>query len=195
MFRFPDKPTPSRPAVLAALRDGEWLCQFKWDGWRTVVTLDDGGRLSFTSRDNKPIPISSSLSQRVAESFLRSNVPQGTTLDAEWTGRRAGLGEGLVFFDAIRLGGLDLYQWSAEHRFQALSELGLNTVDGVSTVETTTSGYAEMFERSKSLPHTEGVVLKRLASRLVWSIRSCQDHPEWLKVKWRDGEDGQLRVA
>ncbi len=39
LTRFPDKPLASSVAVLPSLRDGQWLAEFKYDGWRVWIEV------------------------------------------------------------------------------------------------------------------------------------------------------------
>jgi ATP-dependent DNA ligase len=57
------------------------------------------------------------------------------------------------------------------------------------------SGYFEFFQFSKTLAGCEGIVLKHRDSKFSGSVRKCVDNPLWLKIKWRDGADGQTLVA
>jgi ATP-dependent DNA ligase len=65
----------------------------------------------------------------------------------------------------------------------------------VHIVAWTLSDYPEFFEHSKTLPGVEGIVLKRTDSKYIGSVRQSVDNPGWMKVKWREGADGQVRVA
>ena len=69
------------------------------------------------------------------------------------------------------------------------------TESRISIVPFTTGRYQDFFEFSKTLPGAEGIVLKHKTSRFIGSVRKSVDNPMWLKVKWREGADGQLRVA
>jgi hypothetical protein len=69
------------------------------------------------------------------------------------------------------------------------------TADRISIVPFTTGGYVDFFDFSKTLPGAEGIVLKHKTSRFIGSVRKSVENPMWLKVKWRAGADGQLRVA
>jgi ATP-dependent DNA ligase len=46
-------------------------------------------------------------------------------------------------------------------------------------------GFVNMFNQSKSMPLTEGVVLKRKDSKLKGGLNKAVDNPLWLKCKWR----------
>ena len=202
LTRFPDKPLASSVAVLPSLRDGQWLAEFKYDGWRVWIEVgaaDDGSDWRYTTRRDKPCPVSRPLRQDVARQLAAgpANVlpPPGTIFDAEWMARRAGHARGeerVWLFDLLRVGpaGWRLGSGALE-RFDALRA----TAPAGLIVPHTLAGYGAFFESSKLDPCTEGVVLKRVDSRYIGSARGCCQNPAWLKVKWRDGAGGNKRIA
>ncbi len=197
LFRYPDKPTASGPGILPTLADGEWLAQMKHDGFRCLVEWN-GHTPTLTSREQKPIPASIDLRCDLIAA-LDGLAPM--LLDAEWMGRRDGQREGLVLFDVLAVRGRWLGEEPAWDRFLRL--VALRGVGGaplrvlpptVRLVDWTHEGYPAFFERSKQ-PGVEGIVLKHRASRFIGSTRRCVDNPQWLKVRWRGGEDGQTPLC
>ena len=197
MFRYPDKPTPSSAPVLATLRPNDWIAQYKYDGWRCLLYRGEAG-WAFTTRHHKPCPVSAALAAAIAGEL--AELPVGTLLDGEWMARRAGLAgnagdEDLKLFDV-----LCLYpdNWAtgmgAFDRFNVLRSI-VGPAAQHRIVPFTYAGYADFFEQSKADPLTEGVVLKHKTSIYRASIRECYVNPLWIKCKWRDGSDGQKRVA
>lgn len=196
MHRFPDKPVASSPGVLEMLADGDWIAQIKFDGWRTLLEWD-GSRPTLTSRHKTPIPASPDLVEFLAN-FLTGSPPM--LLDGEFMGRRDNQAEALRLFDMLAFDG----RWQGD--MACYARLGLlcgsfpglilaGTESRLSIVPHTTGGYVDFFEFSKTLPGSEGIVLKQKTSRFIGSVRKSVDNPLWLKVKWREGADGQLRVA
>ncbi len=192
-FRYPDKPTPSGPGVLADLPDGEWLAQMKSDGFRCLVDWN-GDCPTFTSRERLPIPASVDLGADVIAAL--DGLPP-LTLDAEWMGRRDRQPEGLVVFDLLVMEGRWLGEKSAGQRFADLLTLWgrVKAPPTVRLVEWAGRGYPAFFKLSKTRPGVEGIVLKHDTSRYIGSVRRSVDNPLWLKCKWRGGEDGQTRLA
>lgn len=191
-FRYPDKPTPSGPGVLPDLPDGEWLAQMKSDGYRCLLAWN-AQCPTFTSRHAEPLPASVDLGCDVIGAL--DGLPP-LLLDAEWMGRRDAQPEGLVVFDLLAYDGRWLGEKQAGQRFAELLTLWRSVRERptVRLVEWATSGYHAFFERSKTLPGVEGVVLKHTTSRFIGSTRRSQDNPLWMKVKWRGGESGQTRL-
>lgn len=196
LARFPDKPTPSVASVLPTLPRGQYLAQFKWDGWRCCTTVGRPGAadaLEFDTRQAKSCPVSDALRADLAAALAA--VPPGSILDGEWMARRAGNAEGeerMWFFDVLRLGGEWVNARPAAERFDLLRRYVPPSLIGPWTVHV---DYAAFFESSKADPRTEGIVLKHVDSPHTASTRKCVVNPFWLKVKWRDGADGQKLIA
>lgn len=191
MFRYPDKPIRATPAVLPSLAEGDWLVQFKYDGWRDLVRWD-GTRATHTSRHNQPLPVGPEIIAETA-AMLRGLPPM--LLDAEWTGRRAGLRERLYLFDMLEHDGAWLGAVGAEDRYRRLRKTIPERVHLVTIADGWFEGYAEMFEESKTDERYEGIVLKRCDGRFVGSVRESIENPAMLKIKWRAGESGTTKVA
>jgi ATP-dependent DNA ligase len=186
--RFPDKSILSAPAILNSLEPGVWLAQYKQDGWRMVIEVTVRG-FTFTSRHNEPLPVSLSL-RAIVESQV-AGLPIGTIIDGEYMGLRDKQSERIWLFDILRIGDEWQSRMPALSRFNMLKQLAPPEW----IVGHTLDDYADFFESSKVVPGCEGIVLKRIDSGLRLSVRACADNPAHLKVKWRSGADGQVRVA
>jgi ATP-dependent DNA ligase len=193
MFHFPDKPTTSSERILPTLSNGDWLAELKFDGWRTLVDWD-GKRAILTSRHNQTIPASQSLLDEIAQALTQ--VPP-CALDGEWMGRRDRQPESLWLFDALAINGQWLGALGAGERFKRFCWLFTSSdpAPRVRLVECVRSGFVDFFHYSKTVRGCEGIVLKHVDSKFIGSVRKCVDNPFWLKVKWRDGADGQTLVA
>jgi ATP-dependent DNA ligase len=191
-FTYPDKPVQAGPLILPGLGGQDWLAQFKYDGWRTLIYKDHAGQLHLLSNKRKPIDASPGARQKLAED-LRHLAPD-SLLDSEWVARRAGNAQGVerfVVFDLLRWRGTDYTRRGALDRWVELCGL----VPAALRVEATREDFAAFFEESKRHPLTEGIVLKRTTSPFLGSCRACRVNPQWLKVKWRAGDDGKTRAA
>lgn len=189
MFRFPDKPATEISADKIASMPEDYLCQLKYDGWRTVVSLMAGG-CTFTSREKNRIPISDNLAVQVNHALRK--LPSNTLLDAEWLKRRPSFNvENLVIFDVMILGGVPMWTQPAADRFARLREL----VDENWLPTSTNGDYLAFWERYVGRPDCEGVVFKRRDSAYIGSVRACANNPAWIKCKWRHGEDGLTEKA
>lgn len=190
-WRYPDKPTTAAPAFLQTLEPCRWIVQAKMDGWRCVITKTADG-LTFTSRHRQEIPASAEVREQ-ARAALAGLAP-GSIVDAEWMGRRCGAPESLVYFDLIHDGSAWLGQLSAMERFRRL-HASVVRQPLVQPVAWSDADYAEFFEESRNDPAWEGVVLKRVDSKYIGSVRGCVDNPAWFKVRYRGGADGQAAVG
>jgi ATP-dependent DNA ligase len=193
-LRFPDKPTPASEARLLRLRDGEWLCQVKFDGWRAHIGWDGEAPTLLTRRFN-PIPAGEALRRQLLR-FCRK-LPRNTLLDAEWVpaegspvfeDRPSAGPERLVLFDALAAGGIWLGDLPASERFDALVAVAAparRRLASVEIVECVRGGYADLYRRARAMPGAEGVVLKRCTSPFLGARDGCTANPHWLKVKWK----------
>jgi ATP-dependent DNA ligase len=191
---YPDKPIQSSDEVLPHLAFGDWLAQFKYDGWRTFIETGVGYS-TFTSRAGRPIPVSSMVAGEMHERL--GHLPPGTLLDAEWMERRAGNVERFWIFDVLRIGQVDWRPWVTQDRFEKLFSAwdeSRQMVPEDLIVPHCKSNYSNFYALSKEDPATEGIVLKRIGARYIGSTRECALNPNWLKVKWRDGSGGQTRT-
>ena len=155
-----------------------WVYEEKLDGWRTIVTVNDGlARL--WSRNGNPFP------QRFD---CLNSLPDGTVLDGELVSiqdsrpslRAVQQQRGpfsLVLFDVLRYGGEDLTPVELLYRRMVMD--GLDLGNGVTRTEQHANG-VELFERVRS-EGGEGIIAKRSLGR-YW----CGDRSNtWQKVKVR----------
>jgi ATP-dependent DNA ligase len=213
-WRFPDAPSSEiSRAGLAALPPG-YMAQLKMDGWRCVIEFTPEG-VTFTSRHRKPIPISNDLREKFTganwrtgwplpkhDSYLCTNIPPGTILDAEWCSRRPGnREESLTVFDVMQLGDEPLWGHLATDRFTVLKswlpcEWIVPYMIPLTVIPLTGHiGYQGFFDIMQKLhPEAEGIVLKRLDSKYIGSYAKCADNPGWIKSRWRAGESGETVI-
>jgi len=190
IWRYPDKPTTAAPAFLQTLEPGRWIIQAKMDGWRCLIEKTEAG-LTFTSRHRQAIPVSDQVREQAAVA-LAETAP-GTIVDAEWMGRRCGAPESLVCFDVLHDGSAWLGALPTMERFRRL--LSIRAQELVQLVTWGDSDYSEFFEESRDNPLWEGVVVKSKGARYIGSVRQCVDNPQWFKVRYRGGADGQAAVG
>jgi len=185
MFRYPDKPRWATAGVLPVLKEGEWLAQFKADGWRAVVTLNPDA-LQLVSRHNLPLPASERLLDSAFRTLRGAGIPIGSVLDGEWMGRRDRQPEGLYLFDLLQWGDSWIGLESTSFRFQRLREaLTAHETADVRLIPWATYGFTELFAASRETPGMEGIVLKRVTAPFIGSLRRSMDNPHWMKVRWR----------
>jgi ATP-dependent DNA ligase len=220
MLRYPDK--PKGVIHRAGLHDlPGFFAQVKADGFRCQIELrgaaTDLGRgpiVTFTSRHNKPVPVSDDLRRQVEAFLYDVRAVDGTIIDAEWLGRRAGVQrEQMLLFDLLQLGQEEqlwavpawarwhelLQLWRGDEPLMPRDEPWTDEVpfyrSNVRLVPTTESGFAAFFDRHQGTSEFEGVVLKSKMSRYIGSTRSSAENPGWFKCKWRSGDDGQTKIT
>jgi bifunctional non-homologous end joining protein LigD len=174
----------SRPGPLPS--GSEWSFELKWDGFRTLVSTEDGLRV----RSRRGWNMTELLPELAA-------LPPGLVLDGEivaWRdgdpyfpdvcarvlNRDASIPITFVAFDVLRIDGENMMDASFEERRAALVQLSL--CPPTSVVAETFADDAALFDAVCKLG-LEGVVAKRLLSRYGANQR------RWIKTKdpsyWR----------
>jgi ATP-dependent DNA ligase len=192
-YHFPDNPVQIPPHALLELEEeepGRYIGQLKWDGWRKPMYLENGCWEFFAKHDVQKSPPPTELLKEL-KSF---NFPDGTAFDAEWIGMRAveHLNGQHYFklFDLLCYKGLWQGDLPFERRYANLKELFeiYKAKADAPHVKLTTireGNLLQMFEESKSIPITEGIVIKARDSKLKGNLNHCADNGLWKKIKWR----------
>lgn len=194
-FRFPDMPRLSTTAILPMLRDGEWLAQFKPNGFRCHVRWNGSLIESVTSRHRKPVDCSGDAMATLA-AHLQDCPP--ALLDGEWMGRRGGFAERFWLFDLLELGGEWLGRETCLTRFEMLEKCLRGRAEKTDPlIRHTLEDYPGFFAaaRAARTEGVEGIVLKRTDSIYCGSYAKCVENPGWKKVKFLGGEDGETVIA
>ena len=111
-------------------------------------------------------------------------------LDGEYMGKRDGQPESCHVWDVVEFQGSWIgLEMPLSERWAMLRSI----IPCRFIVPCATEDFAGFFESSKR-PGVEGIVLKRLDSRFFGSYRENKVNTGWLKIRWRGGEDGQLRL-
>lgn len=202
-FRFPDNPNEAGPAILLDLKKrepGEWVGQYKWDGWRSLLYKQNGQWVRHSKYDTglqakTPIPAT------LIQELNALNFPDGTAFDGEWMGMRAvnhlNGRHYLILYDLHYHEGL----WQGDKPYAQRLALLTNLFDthkarckvqtlNIELIESSpgaagTGNLLELFQRAKTMPLTEGIVVKRLDSKLKGGLADSAKNPQWIKVKWR----------
>lgn len=194
LYRFPDIPSLITPNVLETLRDGEWMAQLKFNGWRAMYDWD-GSELTLWGRKKRALTEPSAAFVAGIKDLLRPVPP--CLLDGEVMGRRGPTSkpfpERAWLFDTLEVNGRWMGGAGAYERYVTLK--GLVTPELV--VPCVTGGYPAFFQRSKAWCSAgcEGIVLKRVDSKFFGKVNDCYANPGWLKCKFLGGEDGQRVIA
>lgn len=199
---FPDKPFERNPEDLDGWdASNNYICQQKVDGWRMVIILTETG-VEFVSRHNTLMTADIELHLKEECSKLKETFPVGTQIDSEWISRRScskqyNLKPQLYVFDLIRLGAKWMHQTPYLERYTELCErlkpLGLEFV--TLPVEAAPGHFSEFYEAQKSLLFSEGVVVKHKKSLLIADRKESKKNPQWFKVKYRAGNDGEMDMS
>ena len=188
MFRYPDKPLGNMAAPGLADLPEVYIAQLKFDGWRCVIERTAAG-LSFTSRHNKPLPVSGDLARDWAE--ILAHAPIGMIIDGEWLARRPGWrSEALWVFDLMQHR-QPLWGVSLRERLALLQSVV--PLDRIAPMAV--SDYAGFYDAMRPRGDGEGIVLKRADSRYIGSFRQSATNPAWVRCKWRGGEDGCTAIG
>jgi ATP-dependent DNA ligase len=170
---------------------GKWYAQFKWDGWRRPIYISDGqvnfySKHDFQAKDLPPYALQ--------QEFRDLGFPEGTAFDAEWMGKRCTAQLGgrhyFILFDLLYFNSKWMGDLPYSERYLILKNLvekHKEKVDAPNIVLEPISelGFLAMFECSKSMPLTEGIVLKGKDSKLKGNVLKSAENGFWLKCKWR----------
>jgi ATP-dependent DNA ligase len=198
-FRFPDKPTRIDSSFVLGIRENEWLCQGKYDGWRCQI-YQDNGQLNFFSRIGNNLPSKTKFPQQIVDTVKALNLPDGTVLDSEFVGPRGRTPPQLYLFDCLALEG----QWLVKQHFierwktvNRLYELIRNN-SHVCLAETVECDFLNYFEKlrqqwldNRDFKLFEGVVIKRKTGSLILNRSSCAKSIHMFKLKYRENDEGK----
>ena len=193
---YPDKPWDRLPDDIALWDDGEHVCQQKCDGWRLEAIKALNGSVSYFSSHNKDLTDSIEPHLKQEMGATMEMVPNGSQLDIEWMSRRAhskrpGASPCLVLLDVIRWDRQWLLKTPYQDRWERLQEIVVPT-DNIFLVDCAEPGeFTAFYEKQKSIPQSEGIVVKHLQSTLVGDRNSSKKNPRWFKVRYRGGQDGE----
>jgi len=189
-YHWPDDPIQIPPHELYRLLKEEpdtRVGQFKWDGWRKPAYFSKGVWTLHSKRNEQKAPPPAELLAQ-----LRAwKVPEGTALDLEWMGPRAvAETQGRHWFKAFDMlyrGGEWLGEVGCLVRYQHLCDLFQHCPPSaaIELTQATTTRLMDLYEQSKHIPITEGIVVKHRDSGLVGNLTGATDNPLWNKVKWR----------
>jgi len=186
-WRYPDKPLEINS--LSICRDGEYLAQSKHDGWRCLIVMNEHDDIEFWSRQQKKLPVSFDFTTAIAN----LPIPSGSVLDGEWMKRRPNYTgpEMIYLFGVLWWGDKWMGRLPEIERWEMVQEIMRHNRSPLLRLpQTTTSGYEAFFEQTKKDPSSEGIVLKKLDSKLLGNLTDSKQNPLWYKYKWRSGADG-----
>jgi bifunctional non-homologous end joining protein LigD len=162
--------------------DPDWLFEFKYDGFRAQLYLEQG-RSHFVSRRGNVLSRFDALARAVAAEFeVTEAIFDGEVIVADETGRplfydllRRTRRPAYVAFDLLWLNGTDLRSLPLSERRRRLRHILPVASSGVSEALSVESRGRELFELMCS-HDLEGIVAKRLAD-------PYEPRTRWFKVK------------
>ena len=201
LTHFPDKPHTQNPCFLQEWDDKRsYICQQKVDGWRVIVIRDKEGGWHYYSRQNNSL--AAEIDPALKAEVESLPIPPDSQIDGEWISRRAcsikyELPQMIFLFDVLRWKGLWMFNKVLKERDALVKSLFLeHHPEHVTTpVEAAPGKFAEFFEEQRTIPYSEGVVVKHLMSKMVADRRDCKKNDRWFKVKWRAGSSGETDIA
>lgn len=194
LFRYPDKPFEVTPDYLEDL-DDSWIGQLKLDGWRCVLMTDSQGQIRAFTRQNmrlaKALHRDDDFEPALLEVVRTLPLPPLSAVDGEFIGRRnkdVVEHEMYAAFDLMYLGGQWLGELPFKVRWQALYDLCRLQAPTPHQkrfvlVPMIVGNLREFFDNSWKNPLCEGVVCKKLDSKLIGSPNHSEQNPDWIKCK------------
>lgn len=190
-FRFPDIPAREiHPSFIDQMKEGEWIAQIKWDGWRAVVEKDCG-HFIYRSRSGKPIVLPDKV--RVPfEEHVKAAFRGNVTLDCELTGkRREGDADGIFILDLLHYNLLDIRSLPFIERLATLAAYTKASYEDPYFTPWTGLDFRGFLDYHKAhYPLAEGLVFKTCDSKYIGSTVKAAKNPGWVKCKWRVGQAG-----
>lgn len=202
-WRYPDTPIEAGLEFLSNIREDEWNCSGKYDGWRAVIYTDDNHIPTVFSKMGKPlVETNADIPFTLLDKLMQvcKGIPPNSVLDAEFVGPRGGHDPRLFIFDLLAWNSLWLVNLGFKQRRDILLEIhGIGVPDHSDSqilhAETVESGFADYFQRLRKIWYDgncskldlhEGIVLKRLSGKLTLSLNSSVKSQHMYKLKYRD---------
>lgn len=202
-IRCPDKPIRIAQDSLPGFdQEGNYIATYKYDGWRCIIDWDGKNVECYSRRDVESggptkHKISESLLAEVQAFLEDNNVAPNTRLDSEWVAKRTDGPEEIFVFGIQYLNGEWLGRDIEDLRWTIVETFKYDQPH-VHLAEYAREDYTSFFNNIKSknegLPEgkqkVEGIVLKRVDSKLSGNVKVGKKNQSWFKIKWRDGASG-----
>lgn len=196
----PDNPIKTTLDVAVRLdieEPGLWYAEPKADGWRRPLYFQNG-IWTTVAKYATGEQAKSSPPEHLMKELASLKFPEGTAFDAEWMGKRQVQSthgrHWLILLDILYYGG----QWQGDVPYEGRKKNMTTLVElhmakewnieqrmhaNILVCPHVESGFKALYEKQRDDPAklTEGIVLKRRASRLVGG----GDNPDWLKIRYR----------
>jgi ATP-dependent DNA ligase len=201
MWIYPQKPVRISESFLSKINPDNYVLESKYDGFRALLTKENGIIRMFTRNRNEMI-----IPENLISQINSMDLPDGVMLDGEvWTPSKRGswvhdksVECSLTFWDIMAYDGKLLIKETLEERqniLQSIIEPGHHPdVKYIQSEHVSVERIREI--REEAVQHkTEsksrsgfihGVVLKRKGSVRRDHVKRSVEHPDWLKIVFWD---------
>lgn len=200
MFRYPDKPILASESFLNGL-DENWIAEPKLDGYRCYV-IKTGGNIDFVSRHNKRLDVNKSIRsyfQQFKQSFIIDcewiNDQRIKAINTEFS-KNLKMHEAIGVFDIVRFNeewitSKPLVERRDNEILKSISICEINEVLNHSIFRLPSRNGKEAlnyFNEQKNYLISEGIVVKKLNSKLICSSKDSANTNSWFKIKYRNAK-------
>lgn len=181
---------PMKALGVTAVPDGDWLLEIKFDGYRTLSTINEGAAELWSRNENSLSPLFPEIAAAVAGLPCSNATLDGEVVAIDETGRPRfqllqRLGRGLhrppllyYVFDLVHLNGKSLLSWPIEERKAALARLLDRAQPPLRLSPTFEQAPADLLQQVRR-QGLEGIVAKKPGSLYEPGRRSGQ----WVKCR------------
>jgi DNA ligase 1 len=181
-YFYPNQPIPLAPTSKffdMLVKDQNWIAEEKRNGWRCLIQKTEG-KLKLWSRHKTIFQ----QDLRKLRMELNACLPDETCIDGELIHNRTKhIKEKLVVWDVLIFKGREVMDKSLRERRNLLEEIFPENTNHIEVAEWFITDKKIVYLRAVEEEGKEGVVLKRLDSKYLWSERKCRETPYWIKVK------------
>jgi ATP-dependent DNA ligase len=197
-FITPDKPIRTTEGFFDVV-DGSWVCEAKLDGFRMEIGKFHG-KIHAISRHYKPEPVCEEIRNKMYEI-----IPEGCSLDCEWInptrikaintqyGTKLPLIEKVMVIDVTWFNGLYLSSMNFKERtslqiYQNLPSTSMKMEEWpliFKAIQRPGNLAKSFYLEQMNYQISEGVVVKKLNSKMIGSKRESAKNPSWYKIKYR----------
>ena len=184
MLRFPD--IPNGEIARRHLKDMPgWFCKLKIDGWRCLVHRSSNA-ITYWSKLLLPLDVVKEIREPFEDAICKAFGPE-FVLDCELTGnRRAGDAKTIVALEALNVPLLGIKDKTPAYQRWEICQKKIPNY----TVPATLANFEAFFDRHKSNPLAEGVVLMKLDAMYIGRCYTPAKNSGIIKCKWRAGQAG-----
>jgi ATP-dependent DNA ligase len=178
-YLYPCKPNPlavDSPFLDELDKDVRWIGEIKKNGWRCLVHRERGLTLWTRHKTIITEPL-----EALRDSLMA--VPDNCMLDGELLHFRTQDIKGVLYlFDILVHKGRQITELPLADRRKILEEVAAK-LTGIELARQVRVGKKALYYSAIETPVNEGIVLKKLDSKYLFSEKRCPQNPFWLKVK------------